>query len=150
MSEDDTPFNANEMEQASQLLEAIEANDLDSVKSLLEKGAPVNFLWNDDITPLVRVVQKGFTADLEILKALIAADAYLNEPDIHGNTALMIAVQTGHLDMVRTLIEAKSNLTLTNKRGFSALKMAQIQQKADIEQLLQEAIAQIIQNHQAD
>jgi ankyrin repeat protein len=68
-----------------------------------------------------RAVKGG---DLASLASQIAAGADVDAIDRFGQSALMIASQRGHLEVVRLLIEAGADLDRTAKFGLSATMLA--------------------------
>jgi uncharacterized protein len=60
----------------------------------------------------------------------------------YGRTALMIAAAEGDLDVVRLLVEAGSDLNLTDAEGSSALSLARSYGNLDVAALLEEAGAE--------
>jgi ankyrin repeat protein len=54
----------------------------------------------------------------------------------YGRTALMIAAAEGHLDAVRLLVEAGSDLRLTDEEGSTALSLARSYGHLDVAALL--------------
>jgi len=63
-------------------------NYLDVVKYLVTKGADVNAMSKDDITPLMDAASKG---NLEVVEFLVAKDADVNARMTDGSTPLMMA-----------------------------------------------------------
>jgi len=57
----------------------------------------------------------------------------------YGRTALMIAAAEGHLDAVRLLVEAGSDLHLTDEEGSTALSLARSYGHLDVAALLAQA-----------
>ena len=61
-------------------------------------------------------------ADAAVFVPLLAADkASLNRLDAHGDTPLLIAAATGHLDVVKALLAQSPKLDLQNDAGDTAL-----------------------------
>ena len=58
---------------------------------------------------------------------------------LYGRTALMIAAAEGHLDSVRLLVEAGSDLNLVDAEGSTALSLARSYGNLDVAALLAEA-----------
>ena len=74
-------------------------------------------------TPLIDAVRHDRVADVA---ALLAGGADVNEPktDGGGATALMVACQYGHTEVVTTLIAANANVRQVKNNGGTALKTA--------------------------
>lgn len=60
----------------------------------------------------------------------------LNVKDQDGMTAIMLAAEGGHTEIVKTFVMLKANLRLMNKAGKTALDIARAQGRADIVKLL--------------
>lgn len=68
---------------------------------LLQAGADANALINwDDGTPLIRAASAGH---IETVRALLAGGAEVNANDRYERTALMIAKEKGHTEVVELL-----------------------------------------------
>ncbi len=61
----------------------------------------------------------------------------------YGRTALMIAAAEGHVDAVRLLVEAGSDLHLVDEEGSTALSLARSYGHLDVAALLAEAGARL-------
>lgn len=104
-----------------ELAQAIWASDTEAVKSLVQKGADLNPLY--DVTPLGLAARHG---NLDIVKLLIKAGANLDfqMEELDRDTALMIAAANGNFEIVKTLVEAGADVNLKNYYGEQALSMA--------------------------
>ena len=84
------------------LFTAIENDDVEMVRLLVEAGADVNaaegFGGN---TPLHEAVEKG---DAEIVKILVAAGADVNAEGFMGHTPLILAAEEGATEIMRILL----------------------------------------------
>ena len=60
----------------------------------------------------------------------------LNVKDQKGMTALMLAAEAGHTEIVKTLITLKANTKLTNKSGETAIEIAKAKGHTEIVKLL--------------
>ena len=70
----------------------------------------------------------------------------MNVQDCLGDTPLTLAVPTRvNIDMVRLLISKGANIHLKNKRGETALKIAEFYKYEDIIKILKSAEHQITQ-----
>ena len=74
---------------------------------LLDHGATVNAVNDQDTTALMEAAQSGH---VEIMETLIAAGADVNACNIAGFTALFLAAQSGHIDALETLGEAGADV----------------------------------------
>ena len=61
---------------------------------------------------------------LEVIEALIKADADVNASNKNGTTALQVAAINGHLKVVEALIEAGADVNASNNNGVTALQVA--------------------------
>jgi ankyrin repeat protein/DNA-directed RNA polymerase subunit RPC12/RpoP len=123
----------------SKLMDAIESNDIDSLRRIIKKGVDVNYsktpgrTW----TPLMFASYNG---NLEAVKYLIAAGANINaqadntydmisgEPNEiiegRGRTALMEAVHQGNTETVDFLLENNADPNPKDRFGNTALYIA--------------------------
>ena len=82
------------------LIEATKLGDVDSVKSLIEKGADVNTENDWGCTPLHYAADSGY---VDIAKLLIEHGADVNAKDSDGWTPLHYALKNGHTDVAELL-----------------------------------------------
>ena len=122
------------------LITAIQEGHTEFVAALIEAGADVNFQNKKGETALMRAVSRrekeasgrinfemweaSRRKNTEMVIALIAAGADLNIQDIHGNTALMLAIQRKNIDIVKALIDAGADLNIQDIHGNTALMLA--------------------------
>ena len=92
------------------------------VALLLNAGAHPNTPVATGETPLMTCARSGDVAAVRLLLGR-GADVNAAEPTQH-QTALMWAAAERHVDVVRTLIEARANLTAQTTLGFTALHFA--------------------------
>jgi ankyrin repeat protein len=86
----------------------IKDNDLEAVKKLLAAGFNPN-AKSDGMVPLHAAAARGF-ADMVTVLATNGAILTVNIPGDVGDTPLYIAVERGHLDVVRALIAANAGV----------------------------------------
>lgn len=94
---------------SSWLYIAAQQGHIDVVNALIDAGANVNLLIDNDIRPLFVAAENGH---LDVVKALIKANANLNLGIANGATPLFVAAQKGHLAIVNELIAAGANIDL--------------------------------------
>lgn len=101
------------------LLAATHGNHVGAAKALIEAGADVNA--KDDIqdSPYLYAGASGFC--LEILKLTLANGADLKSTNRYGGTALIPACERGHVETVKTLIEAGVDVDHVNRLGWTGL-----------------------------
>ena len=85
------------------LIEAASKGDIDTVRTLLAKGADVNAEDNDGNTALMASAKNGHT---NIVQVLLKQGADVNAKTKSGETALMIAKKMGHEEIVLIFKEA--------------------------------------------
>lgn len=83
---------------------------------------------------------------VEILAAVKQTETAknLNETDAQGNTAIMLAAQTGKAEIVNLLIKNKAQLDIQNKKGQTALILAIDHQQTEVAELLIQAGANVL------
>jgi ankyrin repeat protein len=81
---------------------AIEKNNIEIVKMLIEKGADVDAVDSREKPAIVAAVENG---NIEIIKILLEKNVKLNVIDKQKNTPLIIAVQNERNDIVELLLQ---------------------------------------------
>jgi ankyrin repeat protein len=85
------------------------------VRMLLEAGAEVDAVTSGKkMTPLLYAAESGYLA---VVQRLVAAGARLDVRDAKGRTALALAEEEGHEDVVRWLREAGASGCAPNNRS---------------------------------
>jgi len=109
------------------------------VSLLIANGAKINYFTRDTEpgSPLHISCQFGH---LKVVKLLVNSGADVNaiKPD-DGNTALLVAVRTLHIDIANFLISHGANVSIPNKCGITALMIAANRGMEGIVQALLEA-----------
>lgn len=124
---------------ASPLSFAAEAQKLEIINLLIQKGAKVNVADENGLTPLHRAVSGLFAKpNIAVLKALIVAGADADAQDNKGETALMYVVADENIDIsfAKMLIENGANPNLTNNENNTALQLAIIKERKEAIALL--------------
>ncbi|AFM23745.1 ankyrin repeat domain-containing protein [Desulfomonile tiedjei] len=144
------------------LLFATMTDRLEIMKFLVDKGADVNIKGNNSYTPLMEAARNGH---LEAVKFLIDKGADVNARDergrmvirksgmsmeipfdggtdldartMVGSTALMAAVESGNLEVVKVLIANGADLNVRCRHGETALGLASARNKPEIVQYLE-------------
>lgn len=115
---------------------AVEYDNLEIVRLLLDHNAKVNVKSKDKRTPLLMIDETVRDEDdksvVEIARLLIAKGADINVQDDEGETALMMAGD-GNLEVVKILLEAGANPNLRDKDGDTVLSLTSYD---EIKQLL--------------
>ncbi len=81
--------------------------------------------------------QNGY---LEIVTALIGANANVDASLLNGMSSIHLAAQYGYTNIVVTLIDAGANVLATNAKGDSALDIAKQKGHIDISRILNSTI----------
>ncbi|MDH5387180.1 MAG: ankyrin repeat domain-containing protein [Gammaproteobacteria bacterium] len=124
----------------AQLNDAVRAGDIETVEELLEQGADINgdSTWS---TPLSIAV--GKEDNEAMIELLLEHGADINNSGSSFKTLLEIAINNGHLNNARLLIEAGMNFTEKNKHGrtpymqvFSSMGYAEEKDMAKYEAFL--------------
>lgn len=123
------------------LIYAVNFDNEDMVKLLLEKGADANTvakIENEHTeispTPLMNAAYKGNT---NIINMLLENNADINYAADFGITALMMAANFNRFESAKILLENNADTSVTNGYGKTALDMAKEQDYKDIVSLLE-------------
>lgn len=111
----------NKMNQATQKLAELSVEffpeELTELHSLIAAGADVNVRNKDGITPLISAAWDG---EIEIVKALLAANADVNAGDSDINAGpLYRAAENGFTEIVRLLLAAGANVNARETQSNS-------------------------------
>jgi uncharacterized protein len=122
------------------LMTAAKAGSADIVEALLTGGAEgVSLAQLGEARAAARVAEAaGYSLLPNPTIATNYADVNARER-WYGRTALMIAAAEGHLEVVRLLVEAGSDLSLADAEGSTALSLARSYGHLDVAALLEEA-----------
>ena len=115
-------------------INAVTQNQSSEVTKLLKRGMDPNTPDQNGLPALHVAARNGF---LEVVKALVAADADLNRRNAGGETAIMLAAIQGHLSTVEFLLSKEAQI---NHPGWTPLIYAATSGKNEIIKLL-------IENH---
>lgn len=107
------------------LQQAARKGQVNLVRDLLNKGAPINARDNAGWTPLHDAVRKGSAAivNLILAKEGVEVDA-CSKPEQGGLAPLHDASEVGHIDIVKSLLAAKASVLVTDARGRTPLDVA--------------------------
>jgi uncharacterized protein len=98
------------------------------VRLLLKAGVDPKAQYGDQLTALMWAAGYADGAGIDdaqdVAKLLLDHGAVIDAADDRGRTALMIAAETGHLEMVDLLIKRGAGRTLRDKQGKSAADLA--------------------------
>ena len=119
------------------LFEAAKFSSPDVIRALISAGGDVNARYWSGSTPLMQASKYGRA---DIVRILLVAGAEINAHDLlFGDTALIFAAKNNQAEVVRTLISAGADVSVKNKKGDTALKIATRKKIKDVVQLLKDA-----------
>jgi uncharacterized protein len=118
------------------LINAAEQGNLQSLKTLLDKGEPVDVEDACQWTPLMKAALNGH---ILVAKTLLGAGANLNAQDKGGYTPLLLAASNNHSDVVGLLLAQGADINhQEHSMGWTALIWAAKQGYANtVRQLLE-------------
>jgi len=109
--------------------------DLPRTRQLLAKGARVN---QPGWSPLHYAAVKGHAA---IIKLLLSNGAAVNEPSPDGDTALILAVRSGNVEAVQSLVSAGADPLLSNFKAQNAIETARAEGRRSMATALEKVVA---------
>jgi hypothetical protein len=109
-------------------ISAIRADDVKSVRHLIERGADVHAADAAGVTPLSVAARKGYA---DIAGLLIAKGAEVDAANMLGATPLLLAVEAGHKDMAVLLIARGADVHAVNELGITPLMGAAAEGRLD-------------------
>lgn len=126
----------NAKDESALMLAALRGN-LSAARALIELDADVNKTgW----TPL-HYAASGTTQDAAAMVALLLEEsAYIDAASPNGTTPLMMAVRYGTGDVALLLIEEGADPTLKNDLGLTAIDFARQADRADMVDLVAQAV----------
>ena len=129
--------NAPQVDGATALHWAVQANNLEMIEMLLGAGAAVSAASKSGATPMQLAAMNGHAA---IIERLIRAGADPNAPlSQTGDTALMMAARTGKVDAVKVLLDRGANVNAKETwGGTTALMWAISERHSDVAKVLVE------------
>ncbi len=127
-SSDNKKFNLTQITiaemQVSPLVWAAKNGHSESVKTLIDCGANVNFKSTD--TGTTALMYASAYGHKDVVKKLISSGADVNITSDAEATALMSASQNGHTDVVEELISGKADVNIENDKKLTTLTLALI------------------------
>ncbi len=109
---------------------------MEALEALLDNWAYLDAIDDACGTVLMAAAEAG---KKDVVKFLTEKIDNIDEQDVVGNTALIYAVQGGHLETVIALLDADADLTLENDDDKTALDIATEKDYIRIKQLLETA-----------
>ena len=104
-------------ELGEKLIEQVMAQDLEGVKTLVEKGADVNY--QNESSQATALMMAANYEMFDIAEFLLEEGADVNRRDANGMTALMAAAGRSQ-EMVELLLEHGADITITPTKGAGA------------------------------
>ncbi|AMO35205.1 ankyrin [Lysinibacillus fusiformis] len=102
----------------SQLFQAVEKSDVESLKKVIHEKVNINA---QDASNRTALMMATYNQDVEAVKLLIDAGADVNIQDDMKNTPFLYAGAEGYLDILKLTIQAGANPTIVNRYGGTAL-----------------------------
>jgi ankyrin repeat protein len=115
------------------LIDAVRANDVGAVRTLLDARADVNAVQPDGTTALHWAVERDA---IEIVQLLIRAGANVKATNRYGATPLWLASLNGNAAAIGVLLEAGADPSAASDEGETALMVAARTGKVDAVNLL--------------
>ncbi len=114
------------LERAAKFREYVQEGNIQKVIDIIRSRYDIDYgigLGLDNgMTPLIYAA--GYD-NVEIVNAIIEAEADVNARDWNGNTALMRAAMNGYTEIVNALLQAGADVHAKNNSGYTALMLAQ-------------------------
>ncbi|MFH2058964.1 MAG: ankyrin repeat domain-containing protein [Pseudomonadota bacterium] len=92
--------------------------NIDMVKMLISKGANVNAIDDDSMTPM-------FNKDIDLIKVLVEAGANITHRTQKGNTTVMWYAYSGYMEAIEHMISLGVDVNAKNQDGQTAYDIAE-------------------------
>ncbi|QHJ01335.1 hypothetical protein GT347_27115 [Xylophilus rhododendri] len=122
----------------SPLMMAAIKGQTELVKALIAKDGDVN---KPGWTPLHYAVSTGAPEQLDIVRILLDANAYIDAESPNKTTPLMMAARYGNEQSVKLLYEQGADPTIRNDKGLTAADFARLAERTDLAAQLDQAAA---------
>jgi len=119
---------------------AAEEGNIDTVKSLLERGVDVNARNASDQTPLARAATKGY---VDVVRLLIERGAEVDSRNKLGWTPLHLSSKYGHFEVSRVLLDHGANVSARQRNYWTPMHLSIFDGYLEIVKLLLERGADI-------
>lgn len=110
-----------EVQEKTALLVAIDKDENEMARFLIDRGADVNVADIKGLTPLTAAAGKG---DFEMFEFLLAEGADPNIPDRNGRTTLLAAAESGNVEIVNALLAKGPDPNYADATGHTPLLLA--------------------------
>lgn len=144
-----------QQEHAARIVDFTRKNNLEGVRRAIGEGADINAVYAErygDLSALQLAASRG---NFEIAQLLVDVGANINRTDSLGRTALMLAAQNGHRNIVLLLLTAlpyafqnKINNSYAANFAFKALNRPETGR--DVRQVLTEQLINTFTNQRFD
>ena len=101
-----------------------DAKNLSSEKQVDDLFYQTNYPFIEPGSRIVPLHVAAAWGQGNVLQMLLATGSNTDQVDTNGNTALLYAVQEGHVEIVKMLLLAGADPTVENKFGASAISLA--------------------------
>ena len=119
----------------SALLVSCELGDIEIVRLLIERNAPIEISGHRNWSPLMMAIDQGY---LEIVRFLVDNRADIKSHFFKGKTPLIEAVIAGHIDIVKFLVSQNVDINAADEQGNTALDWAFAEGHSEIAKYLEE------------
>lgn len=119
---------------------AIEAGEIDLVKTMIKDGEKLEIKDRDGATPLITAAKNGQS---EIASILINAGANTNASDQFGSTALIYFTRQPDTSIIMLLLQHNADINEKDEIGFTALHHAILNKNENVANILVEEKADI-------
>jgi uncharacterized protein len=110
---------------------AVNAGAIDAVKLMLDRGAKVDLVDGDSLTPLMVAARHTYRVGPEMIRLLLDRGAKVNARANKGSTPLMFAAacpakhyEASYVQVVELLIKRGAKVNVKNNQGLTPLKIA--------------------------
>lgn len=110
-----TPIKATTSKYGSEIIDAVIANNLASIKYYVNDGGDVQFKHSGGYTAIIHAAAKGY---IDIMKYLLGHGANPNAAENDGWTPLMFGAFQGRMDTIDLLLDHGANACAVNKRNI--------------------------------
>ena len=132
------PEERNAKDESALMMAALKGN-LDAARALIARDADVNKTgW----TPLHYAASGTAQQAPAMVALLLEHHAYIDAASPNGTTPLMMAVRYGTADAARLLVQEGADPTLRNQLGLTAADFARQADRADMVELVAQAVRQ--------
>lgn len=130
------PEERNAKDESALMMAALRGH-LEAARALIARDADVNKTgW----TPLHYAASSTAAQAPDMVALLLEHHAYIDAASPNGTTPLMMAVRYGTADAARRLVEEGADPTLRNQLGLTATDFARQADRADMVELIAEAV----------